>query len=71
MASIGSDVFWNCSTLSTLTIPSAVTRIDDYAFYGCSSLTDVTFKEKTLAEVQAMNGYPWGITDTSIIHGQY
>lgn len=67
MASIGSDVFWNCSALSTVTIPSSVTRIDENAFYNCSSLTDVTFNGKTLEEIQAMSNYPWGITDTSVI----
>ena len=31
------------------------------------SPTSVTFKGKTLAEVQAMTDYPWDIEDTSII----
>lgn len=70
VATLGGDLFWNCSALRTLTIPSATTSIGDYAFYGCSSLTDVTFNGKTLEQVRAMNGYPWGITDTSIIHVQ-
>lgn len=67
---LGGDLFFNCSTLQTLTIPATVTSIGDAAFFNCSSLTDVTFKGKTLQQVRAMNGYPWGISNTSIIHAE-
>ena len=70
VTSLGSDLFWNCTALSTLTIPSSVESIGENAFYNCSSLTDVTFNGKTLEQVRAMNQYPWGISDTSIIHVQ-
>lgn len=40
---IGADVFWNCSSLTSVTIPDSVTRISTYAFNGCSSLTSITF----------------------------
>ena len=35
---IGWGAFENCKQLSSINIPSSVTRIDDYAFYGCSAL---------------------------------
>ena len=70
VTTLGGDLFFNCSSLQTLTLPATVTRLDDNVFFGCSSLTDVTFKGKTLQQVRAMNGYPWGISNTSIIHAE-
>lgn len=34
--------FYNCSSLTSITIPNSVTSIGDYAFYGCTGLTSVT-----------------------------
>ena len=34
-----------CTSLTSITIHSGVTSIGSYAFYGCSSLTDVSFAE--------------------------
>ena len=39
---IACDAFYNCSSLTSVTIPNSVTSIGSYAFYGCSSLTSVT-----------------------------
>lgn len=36
---IGSGAFYNCDSLTSVTIPSSITSIDSYAFYGCDSLT--------------------------------
>lgn len=72
--SIGRSVFYECTSLDSVMIGSGVTSIGDEVFYWCDSLTNVTFLEKTLAEVQNIedgNGvkqYPWGIEDTSIIN---
>ena len=40
--SIGSYAFTNCSSLTSVTIPSSVKSIGKMAFYGCSSLTSIT-----------------------------
>ena len=66
--SIGSNAFDNCSLLTNIMIPNSVTSIGNWAFQYCGSLTNVTFFGKTLSQVQGMDNYPWGISNTSIIH---
>ena len=39
---IGSAAFKNCTSLTSITIPSSVTIIDFEAFEGCTSLTSIT-----------------------------
>ncbi len=42
ITSIGEYAFYNCSSLTSITIPSSVTSIGDRAFQGCDSLTSIT-----------------------------
>lgn len=42
VTAIGSSAFYNCTSLSSITIPNSVTSIQNDAFFGCSSLTSVT-----------------------------
>ena len=34
--------FYNCTNLTSVTIPDGITIIEDYAFYNCSGLTSIT-----------------------------
>ncbi|MBO5716938.1 MAG: leucine-rich repeat protein [Alistipes sp.] len=41
VTSIGNKAFFDCSSLTSITIPERVTSIGDFAFHGCSSLTSI------------------------------
>ena len=41
MKEIGNDAFYGCTSLSSITIPDGVTKIEGGAFGGCTSLTSV------------------------------
>ena len=41
IASIGDYAFYNCTLLTSITIPNSVTSIGNYAFFNCTSLTKV------------------------------
>lgn len=45
VTSIGDRVFYNCTCLTSFTIPAAVTSIGDYAFYYCSGLTSINIPD--------------------------
>ncbi len=68
VTSIGEQAFYGCDKLTSVTIGSGATSIGNGAFEECSGLTSVTFQGKTLAQVQGMDNYPWGISNTSIIN---
>ena len=43
--SISPSAFYNCSSLTAITLPASVTSIGDWAFEDCSSLTAITLPE--------------------------
>ena len=42
VTSIGSSVFYNCSSLTSIDIPNSLTTIPNHAFYGCTKLKSLT-----------------------------
>lgn len=42
---IGNSAFWECTSLTSITIPDSVTTIGSSAFYGCTNLTSVTIPD--------------------------
>ena len=66
---LGNYVFYDCSGLTSLTIPSGVTSIDDWVFYGCSGLTSLTIP----SSVTSIGGYAFegcsGLTSLTIPSG--
>ena len=42
---IGGNAFYGCTALQQVTIPPSVTKLDDGAFWGCSSVSKVQFHE--------------------------
>ena len=65
--SIGAFAFKNCRSLESIIIPDSVKSIRQYAFELCKSLKSMSFKGKTMKQVKAMENYPFGIEDESII----
>ena len=51
--SIGTDAFYNCGSLTSITIGNSVTSIGYEAFYNCGSLTSVTIPDS----VTSIGGY--------------
>jgi hypothetical protein len=42
VTSIGDSAFWNCESLTSVSIPGSVTSIGENAFHGCSGLESIT-----------------------------
>ena len=45
VTAIGEEAFYDCSSLTSMSISEGVTRIGTRAFYGCSSLTSISIPE--------------------------
>ena len=55
VTSIGEYAFYDCSGLTSVTIPNSVTSIGYAAFYNCSGLTSVTIPNTLLASVNMLS----------------
>ena len=47
---IPSNIFYNCESLTSVTIPDSVTSIEDYAFRGCTGLKEVIYNAKAITD---------------------
>ena len=56
--SIGNYAFYDCDSLSTITIPASVTSIGSGAFYFCSNLTTVEFGANS--QLQSIGDFAFG-----------
>ena len=63
---IGDWVFYKCKSLESIIIPASVKNIGYNVFAFCRSLKSIVFKGKTMEQVRAMTGYPWGTTGLAI-----
>ena len=45
VTTIGEWAFWDCDSLTSVTIPDSVTTIGEWAFWDCDSLTSVTIPD--------------------------
>ena len=66
VTSIGNSAFYECSSLTSVTIPNSVTSIGDWAFYGCSSLTSVTIGNNVTSIGWRAFQYCSGLTSVTI-----
>ena len=57
--------FYNCESLTSITIPNSVTSIDDYTFYYCISLTSVTIGN-SVTSIGDSAFYSSGLTSITI-----
>lgn len=56
-------VFSGCTALESITIPAGISTIGDYAFYGCSALTDMYFLGDAPAlGLDVFTGVPSGLS---------
>lgn len=66
VTSIGTMAFYNCGSLTSVTIPDTVTIIDDLAFDSCNNLTSVTFEENSQLTKISYNAFDGCISLTNI-----
>ena len=65
VTSIGERALYNCSSLTSVTIPNSVTSIGEWAFYDCSGLTSVTIPNS----VTSIGGYAFSGVNNIIYSG--
>ena len=55
-------VFYNCIELTTIDLPAALERTDEYLFFGCDKLKDIYIHAITPPQALALHRNPSQIT---------
>ena len=67
--SIGEAAFWDCTGLTSITIPNSVTSIGYKAFFDCTGLTSVTIPNSVTSIGDAAFGRCSGLTSIKVAAG--
>jgi len=67
VTSIGAQVFWGCTGLASVYIPSSITTIGSLAFFGCSNLTALNVDTMN-THYRSINGVLFNREKTSLIY---
>ncbi len=67
VTTIGDQAFWQCSKLTSITIPSSVIYIWPRTFIGCNSLTDLVIDPQNRNYI-VEDGVLFDITKTNLVH---
>ena len=69
VVTIGNYAFYNCSGLTSVTIPNSVTSIGQSAFYNCSGLTSLTIPNSVTSIGYGAFGGCSGLTSINVEKG--
>ena len=66
VTSLGASCFWDCSGLTSITIPSSVTSLGESCFSGCDGLTSITIPSSVTSLGEACFSGCSGLTSITI-----